>query len=63
MHSEANQRELRAAFEAAMEFGLSEEDVWATARAVAAKSDPDASLEEWFEELVAALASRITEMV
>lgn len=63
MHTDSYQHKLAAAFEAAMEFGLSSEEVWRTAKAVAAKAPEDARLADWFDELVAALASRIVETV
>jgi hypothetical protein len=59
MHTNSYQCKLAAAFEAAMEFGLSDEDVWDTAKAVARRGPKDASLDDWFGELVEALAGRI----
>ena len=63
MQADANQRRLAAAFEAAMELGLSPEQVWTTAEAVADRVPAGAQLSEWFDELVEALASRIAETV
>ncbi len=59
MQTNGYQRRLAAAFEAAMEFGLSNEEVWGTAKAVAAKAPNNAALNDWFDELVEALAGRI----
>jgi hypothetical protein len=63
MQHDRNRLELAATFEAAMEFGLSDEQVWQTARAVAIRVPAEAQLNDWFDELVGALASQIVETV
>jgi hypothetical protein len=46
-----------------MEFGLSDEQVWDAARAVADSVRADAGMGEWFDPLVDALATQIAETV
>ena len=46
-----------------MESGLSAEEVWQTARAVADRVPTEARLNDWFDALVDALATRIVETV
>jgi hypothetical protein len=46
-----------------MEFGLSDEQVWETARAVADRVPAGAQMGDWFDELVEALAAQIAEVV
>ena len=53
--------QLRATFEAAMEFGLSDEEVWKTVIEVCDRGTPPASVEDSLDDLSAALATRILE--
>jgi hypothetical protein len=63
MQHDRNRRELAATFEAATEFGLSDEQVWETARAVADRVPASAQMSDWFDDLVEALAAQIAETV
>jgi hypothetical protein len=50
---------LRAVFEAARQFGLTDEEAWRVVDATMFAAGPDTSLGEFHDELAAALASRI----
>jgi hypothetical protein len=63
MQRHSSRRKLAATLEAAMEFGLSDEQVWQTARSVADRVPADAQVADWFDELVEALAGQIAEAV
>jgi hypothetical protein len=63
MQRDSSQHKLTAVFVAAMQFGLSVEDVWAVARAVADRFPGEAKMSEWFDDLIDALARRIEETV
>jgi hypothetical protein len=63
MQRHSSRRKLAATFEAAMEFGLSDEQVWQTARGVAERVPASAQLSDWFDELVEALAAQIAKVV
>jgi hypothetical protein len=53
--------QLRSVFEAAMDFGLSDEQVWDAAKEVAARTPVDKPARECIGEVVDALARRIEE--
>ena len=50
---------LRATFTAAMDFGLTDEECWAAAKEVAARTDPDTPALESHGAVVEALARRV----
>jgi hypothetical protein len=59
MQHDRNRLELAATFDAAMEFGLSDEQVWEAAREVAARTPAETPANECRDEVVEALAQRI----
>jgi hypothetical protein len=52
---------LRQTFGAAMEYGLSYEEVWGVVNEVVERTPPDTSAGEALEEIAAALSNRIHE--
>ena len=56
MHHDRNPRELAAAFNAAMAFGLTDEQVWQAAREVAARTPAETPVSECREEMIEAQA-------
>ena len=59
MQHDRNRLELAATFNAAMEFGLSDEQVWEAAREVAARTPAQTPVHDCRDELIEALAQRI----
>jgi hypothetical protein len=62
MHSDHNPLpELHAIFECAKRFGLTEDEAWRTLDNSVDEVGPDATISEYVDELVGALARRILE--